>query len=438
MTTPRVDPAHFDRLEAAVDFLLERIGKRIVLGAPLGLGKPHRLLNAIYARAAADPSIQLSINTALSLTPPRAPNALAARFLNPFLERQFGADFPRLAWVDAQLADALPRNIEVEEFYMQSGALMHSRAAQRRYASMNYTHVARALGDRGVNVLVQKVAREPNGTRLSLSCNPDLSFDAVDAVVAAGLPRPLLIAEVDPSLPWIGGTAAVDANWVDAVIDLPGPTPQLFALPREAVSDAAYAIGLYASALVRDGGELQIGIGALSDALSHALILRHTRNAEYRAILEALSPGITASKLIHEHGGVDPFAIGLYGASEMINDGFMRLIDARIVRRRVIDDIDAMRRINDGLATAADVAQLERDGQFVHGAFYLGSKDLYRWLREFASRDHARNRHDPRLAHQRTVWRQRSAGAAAAARRAFLQQLHADERAGCGDVRRRR
>jgi acyl-CoA hydrolase len=382
MTASRLDPVHFDNLEVAVDFLLERIGSRIVLGAPLGLGKPHRLLNAIYARAAANPSIQLAINTALSLTPPRAPNALAARFLNPFLERQFGADFPRLAWVDAQLADALPRNIEVEEFYMQSGALLHSRPAQRRYSSMNYTHVARALADRGMNVLVQKVAREPDGTMLSLSCNPDLSLDAVDAVVAAGLPRPLLIAEVDPTLPWIGGTAAVDANWFDAVIDLPGPTPQLFALPREAVSDAAYAIGLYASALVRDGGTLQIGIGALSDALSHALILRHTRNAEYRSILEALSPGLTQSKLIREHGGVDPFAIGLYGASEMINDGFMRLIRTGIIRRRVIDDIDAMRRINDGLATTADLAVLERDGQFVHGAFYLGSKDLYRWLRE--------------------------------------------------------
>ena len=382
MTALRTDPAHFDNLDAAVEFLFARTGKRIVLGAPLGIGKPHRLLNAIYARVATDPSIQLSINTALSLTPPRAQNALAARFLNPFLERQFGADFPRLAWVDAQLANALPRNIEVEEFYMQSGALMHSRAAQRRYASVNYTHVARGLADRGINVLVQKVAREPGGTRLSLSCNPDLSFDAVDAVVAAGLPRPLLFAEVDPTLPWIGGTAAVDADWFDAVIDLPGPTPQLFALPREAVTDAAFAIGLYASVLVRDGGTLQIGIGALSDALSHALILRHARNADYRAMLEALSPGITQSRLVRDHGGVDPFAIGVFGASEMINDGFMRLIEAGVMRRRVVDDVDAMQRINGGMANADDLALLERDGQFVHGAFYLGSKDLYRWLRE--------------------------------------------------------
>ena len=382
MIAPRKAPARFDNLDAAVDFLFARVGKRIVLGAPLGIGKPHRLLNAIYARVAADPSIQLTISTALALTPPKAPNALAARFLDPFLARQFGEDFPRLAWVAAELANALPANISVEEFYMQSGALLHSRPAQRRYASLNYTHAARAMADRGMNALVQKVAREPNGTRLSLSCNPDITFDVVEAVIANGLPRPLLIAEVDATLPWIGGTAAVDTDWFDAVIDLPGPTPQLFALPRQPVSDAEFAIGLYASAMMRDGGTLQIGIGALSDALCHALILRHTRNTEYCAMLEALSPGLAESKLIREYGGVEPFAIGLYGASEMINDGFMRLIEAGILRRRVIDDIDVMRRLNDGTASAEDLALAEREGQIIHGAFYLGSKNLYRWLRE--------------------------------------------------------
>ena len=76
----------------------------------------------------------------------------------PFAERHFGADFPRLAYVDAQRRDALPSHVCVEEFYMQSGALLGSRQAQRRYASLNYTHVARALADRGVNCIVQKVA----------------------------------------------------------------------------------------------------------------------------------------------------------------------------------------------------------------------------------------------------------------------------------------
>lgn len=43
-------PARFDSLDAAVDAILATIDGPIRLGAPLGLGKPHRLLNASYAR----------------------------------------------------------------------------------------------------------------------------------------------------------------------------------------------------------------------------------------------------------------------------------------------------------------------------------------------------------------------------------------------------
>src|SRR3546814_18006837 len=80
-------------------------------------------------------------------------------------------------------------------------------------SDLNYTHVARALVDHGVNCIVQKVAANAEGTQLSLSSNPDLPFDAVDAIVAAGLPRPLLVAEIDPLLPWLGGTAAVPLDF---------------------------------------------------------------------------------------------------------------------------------------------------------------------------------------------------------------------------------
>ena len=373
-------PAMLATLDAAVDLLLQRAGPRVRLAAPLGLGKPHRLLNAVYRRIAPDATLSMTLYTALSLTPPTPHSDLERRFLEPFLARHFGTDFPALDYALAERRDTLPANIEIEEFYLQSGALLGSRQAQRRYASLNYTHVARAVAERGVNALVQKVAREPNGTRLSLSCNPDLTFDLLDQCEVQGKPRPLLIAEIDPQLPWLDGPCAVAAEFFDGVLDLPGPTPQLFALPREPVSDADCAIGLYASVLVKDGGTLQIGIGALSDALCHALILRHTRNEEYRALLDALSPGLQQSPLVREYGGVEPFAQGLYGSSEMINDGFMRLVEAGVLRRRVMDDVRLMRRANAGEATLEDRLRLERDGQFLHGAFYLGSKDLYTWL----------------------------------------------------------
>ena len=370
------------RLEDAVAALVAHSNGDIHLAAPLGLGKPHRLLNAIYQHVAADAKLALQIYTALSLTPPSAPAGIGKRFLDPFVARHFGADFPRLDYARAQQHDALPANINVEEFYLQSGLLLGSRQAQQSYSSLNYTHVAPAVAARGINALVQKVAREPGGARLSLSCNPDLTFDLIDEVARLGKPRPLLIAEVDPNLPFVGGTACAPEDYFDYVIDLPGPAPKLFALPREPVSDVDYSIGLRASALVRDGGTLQIGIGSLSDALCHALILRHTRNAQYRLLLEALAPGYADSALVREVGGTATFEIGLYGASELVNDGFRALRQAGILKRRVLDDVEAMQRINGNQASAQDQARLEAEGRWLDGGFYLGSHDLYDWLRE--------------------------------------------------------
>lgn len=371
---------HLTDLDDAVDLILSHIDGPLRMGAPLGIGKPHRLLNALYTRIATEPSRAWTLYTALSLDPPAGGKGLEGRFVKPFAARHFGEDFPRLAYVQAIKRDALPPNIEVEEFYMQGGALLSSTTAQRHYASLNYTHVARALADRELNVIVQKVAREAGGTRLSLSCNNDLTQDAVDAIVARGLPRPLLVAEVDPELPWIGGTAAVDEDYFDLVVSPPGSYPALFGLPRQPVSDVDYAIGLYASTLVRDGGTLQIGIGALADALCHALVLRHTDNATYRRVLAALDPDLERHPAVIASGGLDPFAIGLYGCSEMINEGFKRLVETGVIRRKVADDEALMQRLADGTANLGDQARLERDGEYLHGAFYLGSPAFYEWL----------------------------------------------------------
>jgi len=356
----------------------------VVVAAPLGLGKPNRLLNAIHARACAEPGRPFHLATALSLNPPRPSSALEKRFLGPFLDRHFGTDYPRLDYVDDRAAGRLPAHVTIEEFYLQSGALLGNHHAQQHYNSLNYTHVARAVAERGVTALVQLVARDPDSGRLSLSCNPDLSFDLLDEIAALGLPKPLLFAEVHPQLPFMDGTAAVDADFFDLVFEPSQPAYPLFALPRHPVSDADYAIGFLASTLVRDGGTLQIGIGTLSDALTHALVMRQTRNADYRRIVTALWPDVEQSPLVCRWGGLGEFQTGLFGASEMIMDGFTHLVDAGVIRRKVIDDLPLMQRVHDGSADAADLARLAEHGQLLHGGFFLGSKSLYRWLCELS------------------------------------------------------
>lgn len=80
-------------------------------------------------------------------------------------------------------------------------------------------------------------------------------------------------------------------------------------------------------------------------------------------------------------GGLEPFTIGLYGCSEMLNEGFKQLVDSGVIRRKVHDDLGLMQRLADGTADAADAARLADEGEFLHGAFYLGSPAFYAWLR---------------------------------------------------------
>ncbi len=376
------------RVGDAIERILGRGGENVAVATPLGLGKPNVLLNALYARFKADPSRRLALYTALSLDLPSAGSDLEQRFLGPFLDRQFGKDYPRLDYVADMKANRVPPNISIEEFYFQSGAMMHAGRAQREYASMNYTAVARDLAEHAsLHAIVQLVAVRGEGAsaHYSLSCNPDVTIDVLEAIAARGGQRPLVIGVPHPDLPFLGGAAQVDATFFDALVDDDTHQP-LFALPLNAVDLAEYAIGLHASSLVRDGGTLQIGIGALSDAIVHALLMRHRRNDDYRAALAALRSDDGAEALVARCGGTAPFATGLYGASEMIMDGFMHLRRNGILVRKVYEDIEVERTLAAG--HAVDPARLV-GGNYLKGAFYLGSKAFYAWLRELDGEDHA-------------------------------------------------
>jgi acyl-CoA hydrolase len=369
--------------EACAQQIAERIGPDLRVAAPLGLGKPHGLLNALYRLTKADTSRSLSLYTALSLTRPQPAPGLEARFVAPFVERHFGAGAVDPEYAIDQARNQLPSNVAVHEFYMQSGALLHSGSAQRNYISQNYTHVARDLAIQDINLLVQLVARRETakGVRYSLSCNPDLTFDFIDRVVQAGKPRPLCVAVVHPDLPYITGHAEVDRDYFDVELETE-TSPPLFAVPRQPLDAVEYALGMHASALVRDGGCLQIGIGALSDALVFGLRWRQQDNTQWRRALVALDPLGGTHALAARMGGLAPLRAGLYGASEMVMDGFMHLQRAGILKRRAFDNM--------ALERAAACGRLSPEtpgGHYLRAAFFLGSRELYRWMGELDAAD---------------------------------------------------
>lgn len=330
-------PQVVDSVEQAVDTILQRVGKRVVLGMPLGLGKPVELVNALYKRARQDASIQLRILTALSLEKPSGSSAIENAFLAPFVERVFGG-VPDLDYMQALRDGTLPPNVEVCEFFFRPGSQLNNPYAQQRYISTNYTFAARDVFEQGCNVLSQMICkRETDGrTRYSLSSNPDTGPEMLELLRESGRPY-IVVGEVNQNLPYMVNDAEVDADTFDLVIDNPEYTTRLFSTPKMAVTPSDYFIGLNASALVADGGTLQIGIGALGDAIVEALRLRHADNAVYRSVLQDAGILEQAGPLIHRIGGLDPFEQGLYGSTEMFVDGFWYLMKAGILKRKVYD-----------------------------------------------------------------------------------------------------
>ena len=354
-------PKLFSDPEAIAEDIIRDVGTNLMVGLPLGLGKANHVINALYARAVADRSINLTLFSALTLEKPRPGNLLERRFIGPVIDRLFGG-YPDLAYAGALHAGALPPNIEVIEFFFLAGKWLHLPYAQQHYISANYTHASSYLLARGLNVVTQLVAKRvvDGVARYSLSCNTDTTLDILRAR-AEGRVSFKLVGQVNSELPFMPGAGDLSAEEFSAVLDSPATDFPLFAPPAEPISDTKYAIGLHAAGLVPDGGTLQIGIGQVGDALAQGLIVRHRDNAQFHAIMQRLTAGIEQQSALQ----TGPFEKGLYGVSEMLFEAFLGLIDVGILKRDV-------------------------DGVMLHGAFFLGPKSFYRALREMPPEQLAR------------------------------------------------
>jgi acyl-CoA hydrolase len=348
-------PVHITSAEECVDRIIESVGNLIVLGLPLGLGKPCQIANALYRRAQADPGIQLKILTALHIERANPASDLEKRFVEPILDRVFG-DYPGFEYLSAVRANTLPPNVEVAEFYLSPGKFLHNVVEQQNYISSNYTHAARDLTKLGVNVMAQIVCeKELNGkTCYSLSCNPDLTLDLIEILKEKGRQghKSDIVAQINNRLPFMYHDAVVNPADFDLVVENPAYEFTLPAPPNPPVSTTDHMIGLLASALVKDGGTLQIGIGSLGDAIVNGILLRHQQNRVYKDMLSDLGIAENFTAEIESMGGVGTFEQGLYGASEMFISGFLELYEAGVLKRKVYPDLEVQRLINSGVLTA--------------------------------------------------------------------------------------
>ena len=350
-------PRYHTDADRCVDAILETVGREVVLGLPLALGKANHIANALYSRAEADAGIRLRILTALTLEKPRSGSELGRRLLDPIVDRLFG-DYPDPAYARPMREGTLPENISVSEFYIMPGRWLDAPYVQQHYASLNYTHASRAILNSGINVLGQLAASEGEGDdrRFSLSCNPDITLELLPHIRnRRGSKDPLVFAgQVNDELPFMGGEAALAASEFDHVLDGPDVQFPLYGPPRQAVPLEDHAAALHVAGLVRDGGTIQIGIGSMADAVAWALILRHTQNNRFCELIDRTIPDPAVRATLD----CAPFEKGLYAATEMFSPAFLELYRRGVLRREA------------------------EDGAILHGAFFLGPRDFYEGLRD--------------------------------------------------------
>lgn len=342
--------------EAIASAIIKKVGKRIFLALPLGLGKANHIANALVQRAIEDKTVNLQIFTALTLERPELDSELKRRFFGPALNRLFG-DYPDFDYAKLMRENKLPRNIVVNEFFFLAGRWLNVPEAQQHYIPVNYSHVLSCLLENGVNVVAQLVTRE--GQNYSLSCNPDITSDLLKAR-NQGQACFILAAQTNRNLPFMYGDSQIKEQEIDLILESEESDYELYSAPKRPISLADQAIGLHAARLVRDGGTLQIGIGSIGDAVTHALILRHKKNAIFKNLIHSLNCQQVAD-LYHD----GPFKDGIYGMSEMFVDGFLRLAENDILKREV-------------------------DGAVLHGAFFVECREFYHKLRQMSAEERAR------------------------------------------------
>lgn len=146
---------------------------------------------------------------------------------------------------------------------------------------------------------------------------------SVDYTLAALKQAKTVIAQVNPQMPFTCGDCMVSVKELDCIVEHDAPIIEL--LPPK-IGPVEEAIGKNCAALVKDGDCLQLGIGAIPDAVLHALTDKHD--------------------------------LGIH--SEMFSDGVVDLVKAGIINNK---------------------AKNFNNGKFVV-TFLMGTKKLYDFVNE--------------------------------------------------------
>lgn len=199
---------------------------------------------------------------------------------------------------------------------------------------------------------------------VSLGVEVNVLPAAVEAARARG---GLVVAQINPRMPYTSGDALLSVDEIDLAIEVDIPLGEL---PRPPIGDLQRVIGGHVAALVPDGATLQLGIGAIPDATLDAL--PHRRGL--RIWSEMISDGVLGleqSGALAEDQLSTSFAAGSQQLYDWLDDN-PRVTFARTERANdpaLIARQPAMTSIN--AALQVDLFA-QANASFVHGHVYSG------------------------------------------------------------------
>lgn len=182
----------------------------------------------------------------------------------------------------------------------------------------HFSQVPRSMVEHvGVDTLIATVSPMDSNGNFSLGTSTDYSL------AVARKPGVRIILEVNPNMPYVHGNCMIPVADVTAVVENDMPLPQLPPAQRSPVDDA---IGAIIAGLVRDGDCLQMGIGALPDAVCAGLAAHRHLGIHTELMTPGLAGLVTAGvvdnsrKQIHAGKAVFAFALGDQPLYEFLHD----------------------------------------------------------------------------------------------------------------------
>ena len=151
-------------------------------------------------------------------------------------------------------------------------------------------------------------------------CSLGVSVDIVKPAVEVAR---VVIAEINPKMPRTHGDAFVHISHLSRCVEVDHAIPELIA---DKISDVEHAIGVHVAGLVRDGDTIQMGIGAIPNAVlaslrSHRDLGVHTEMFS-DGVVDLVTQGVITNqrKTLHPGKLVTSFVMGTERLYRFVDD----------------------------------------------------------------------------------------------------------------------